>query len=702
MSTFLPFCYRSYSSEEERATRIDSIGALTEKYILEQKCFIPSKGEIAGPEAQISSEKYVNPMHPIYDPAFGEDNIHFSMGTYFLEVGIGEIVKKANYTAENAATLSQKAYARGVERTYKAISAYILRHANEAEKHGTAFLDLAKRCRKVAIDPPETLLEAIQLYWFIWVLRSAISPLHALDKGYYTAPLGRLDLVFYPYYLADIRSGRENEDSIRRILVDFINKLNCIGTGDTLKNLMLGGQDAQGKDTVNELTMLFLDSAIEARRAEPHFNVRFHPNAPKAFKEKSMELMLQGQGQATLYNDNAILQGLQEYGIPREFAVQYANDGCEEVIIDRIGSIAFHEMEILKCLELAMFNGQENPYETSFVKARWTEALPKRALKTKMEIGFKSGDVTTAQSFDDFYAMFLRQFFHQVDIALSEIQRECAYIENDSIGSMVLAGGYRESVEKGLNPLSHGVKVKCYQLHSGSLPPVADALAAIRQVVYVEKAVTMEELIAALSCNYEGYETLRQKMLSAPKFGNDIDQVDLIAADLSKRFCQYVKDTPMPEGCAVWPGIYSIVFMDDAYITKASADGRKVGDPLSVHYSPVPGRAFEGPTAVLLSAAKTDLYEGVAASPVFLTVSRSLIPENNEGLALVRSLVDSSIELGLPILSLGINDIGELKDAQIHPERHGDLVVRVWGFNAKFVDLTHEMQEHVIRRTLHV
>ena len=121
--------------------------------------------------------------------------------------------------------------------------------------------------------------------------------------------------------------------------------------------------------------------------------------------------MLQGQGQATLYNDNAILQGLQEYGIPREFAVQYANDGCEEVIIDRIGSIAFHEMEILKCLELAMFNGQENPYETSFVKARWTEALPKRALKTKMEIGFKSGDVTTAQSFDDFYAMFLRQFF---------------------------------------------------------------------------------------------------------------------------------------------------------------------------------------------------------------------------------------------------------------------------------------------------
>lgn len=697
----MPFLkYTENTPLHEKIKRINKIANTTVEYIDGLEVVLPEHGIIAGPSRVFSYESLVDREAEYYKPVFGEDNIHFSTQTDFLDVGISEIISKAHLARIEAKDEVKRAYAAGIARTYESISRYILKHAKAAEERGGLYEHIARVCRHIAAEKPDTLEQAIQLYWFIWMLRSTVSPLHMLDKGYYTAPLGRLDLVFYPYYQKDIESGKENRESVGKILAEFIEKLNCTGTGDTLKNLMLGGQNENGEDATNDLTMIFLDCAIESRKAEPHFNVRFHRKSSPEFIEKSIQLILEGHGQGTLYNDEAVIKGLLEYGVPKAIAVNYANDGCEEITIDRDGSIIFHEMEILKALELTLFNGKENPCGSYETKRRWAKALPERVLKTGLELGYQSGDMTSAQSFDEVYSMFLDQFFYQVEKQLDLIKKECIYYQTESISSMVLAGCYRKSFEEGVDPLAEAVKVRCYQLHSGSLPPVADALAAIKKVVFEEKFVTMEQLLEAMSHNYEGYEIVRRKMLTAPKFGNDDNYVDLIASDIAKRFCTTVKSYSLPEGCVVWPGIYSIVFMDDSYIVKASPDGRKAGDPLAVHYSPVPGRAFMGPTAILQSAAKATLYEGIAASPVFLTVSRSLIPENKEGMRLVHSIVVSAIEMGLPILSFAINDIEKMKEAQKNPELHGDLVVRVWGFSAKFVDLTPEMQEHVIQRTV--
>ena len=135
-------------------------------------------------------------------------------------------------------------------------------------------------------------------------------------------------------------------------------------------------------------------------------------------------------------------------------------------------------------------------------------------------------------------------------------------------------------------------------------------------------------------------------------------------------------------------------------LTKATPDGRKWGDPVSVHYSPVPGRATEGPTAMIRSVGTTNLAAGAAASPVYLTLPRSLIPENSEGYLQLHWIVQAAEKYGIPIFSIAINDVKVLRDAQKHPELHEDVIVRVWGFNARFVDLTPSMQEHVILRTL--
>jgi formate C-acetyltransferase len=306
-----------------------------------------------------------------------------------------------------------------------------------------------------------------------------------------------------------------------------------------------------------------------------------------------------------------------------------------------------------------------------------------------------------ASSYDEVYKMFLDQFKFQVDKLIEFMDDSMAFYDTKCVSSMVLAGGYLESLETGSDPYKDVIKYMFFEIQSGAITPVADALAGIKKVVFEEKFVTMDELITALSKNFEGYEVLRKKLLAAPKFGNDDDYVDLIAKDISGNFCKWINDHKVAhKDRYLLPAIYSIFFLDHSFLTSATSDGRLCGDPIAVQFSPGPGRAKHGPTAVIQSVSKTDLTQGAGGSTVFLTISRNLVPYNAEGKTLVDVFFKAAVEYNVPVLSIAINDVEALKDAQKRPELYEDLVVRVWGFNARFVDLTVDMQNHIINRTV--
>lgn len=684
-----------------RRRRIRGIAEDTVRKIDSMPIVLPESGSIAG---RTEFSAYDGPeelrLHG-HKPFYGTDNIHFSMDLAYLDLGIDELLRRASMAAEHAADEDRRAYAGGVRDTWQAISRHIMAHAEMAEARGGGLpAAIAVNCRHIARAKPDTFEQSLQLFWFVWVIRSDLSHIHFDDPGYYMATLGRWDQHYYPFMKRDLELGRITREEASELVKEVFRKMNRIGIGDTLKNMMLGGQDEFGHDQTNELSSMCIDAVLETGLAEPHLNVRLHASTDGEFQSKAFRLALMGQGQGEVFNDEAIIPRLVAKGIPQPIACNYACDGCEEIIIDRKGAILFREIEALKILELAYFDGEENPHRGNRKVRRWSKDLDSREIHTELVTGHRSGDMRKAASWDEAYSMFLDQYRFQVGKVLEFMDGEIRFYRDECIASMVLAGGYVECIDSGADPYRDVIKYMFFQVQSGSLPPLADALAAIRRVVFEEGAVSMECLIDALARNFEGDEALRRRLLAAPKFGNDDDNVDLLAAELAHVFCSWISDRPTSEYGYLWPAIYSIFFMDHAAITGATSDGRRCGDPLAVHFSPVPGRATLGPTAALLSAAKTDLREGLAGSPVFLTVSRSLIPLDGEGLRLVSALIRSAIELNLPILSFAINDIAVMRHAVECPGEHEDLIVRIWGFNARFIDLTPEMQNHVIDRTI--
>ena len=686
--------------EQTTCQRIRAIARDSVTKIHMMPTVLPTQGIIAGMNELVMYDREATERLWGYEPFYGTDNIHFSMDIAYLELGIDAMLEKLHNAEKNAKTEEKRCYAAGVAKTYEAISLLIERHAAAAEQAGLE--KTAANCWKVAHQAPETFEEAIQLFWFVWTIRSDFSHIHFRNPGYYMGTLGRWDQHFYPYLKKDLEAGRTTREAALELVKETFVKMNTLGVGDTLKNMMLGGQDENGNDESNLLSEICIDAIMDLKVAEPHLNVRVFPGMDPAFYKKTLELVQLGQGQGEIFNDEVIIPQLMKHGVPKEVAHDYCCDGCEEIIIDRLGAILFKELESQKVLELAYFNGQENPCQGNHNVRRWSMDIDSREISTALKLGFESGDMRSATSYEEVYEMYLRQYRYQVEQVIAFMHENMRFFSEECISSMVLAGGYLQALEEGDDPYRDIIKYMFFQIQSGTITTVADALVGIKKVVFEDKFVTMAELIDAISRDFRGEndEILRQRLLAAPKFGNDLDEVDLISADISKRFCQWVceENDKIPQ--YLWPAMYSIFFLDHSALTSATSDGRHAGDPVAVHNSPTPGKATEGPSAVLQSVAKTDLNQGFAGSPVFLTISRNLIPMDGEGLRIVDSIIRSSVALKLPIISLAINDISAMLDAQIHPERHEDLIVRVWGFNAKFIDLTPDMQAHIIGRTV--
>lgn len=406
-----------------------------------------------------------------------------------------------------------------------------------------------------------------------------------------------------------------------------------------------------------------------------------------------------GQGQGVTYFDDNIIPALVKRGIPLELARIYANDGCTEITFDSHSAIWFWQMESVKSLELALFRGKENPSTPFRPYNKWSILGSTEVYHTRLTLGHDSGNFAEMTTFEQVYEAFLDQYGYQIDCYMEKMAEQIRdNEETDKYHTSPIAAGMNElALDTGADPIREGWEVKDYQMLSGSIPTLADCLHAIREGVFEKKLCTMAELIHALSMDFEGYEALRLELKKLPKFGNDEDRVDLLAAELAEFFCRRVEEYPTPCGIRPLPGIYNIDFNMFSGSVGAMPDGRRGGDLICEHYSPTPGNAKNGPTAVIQSAAKANLKRGCASSPLYLVLPRGM---GAVDLSMIRKMVMSCGKLGLPIISISIYDKAVLEDALVHPEKHEDLVVRVWGFNARFIDLDEGLKRHVMNRML--
>ncbi len=190
------------------------------------------------------------------------------------------------------------------------------------------------------------------------------------------------------------------------------------------------------------------------------------------------------------------------------------------------------------------------------------------------------------------------------------------------------------------------------------------------------------------------------RWINWPKFGNDGDSVGQLAVRIARFFCAQVAAHRAPDGKPVWPALYNFLFNDTTQIVGATPDGRRWQDPVAEHYSPTPGRAKSGPTAVIHSAAKGPLAEACGSSIFHISLSRGMVRQDEGGQRLLMSLMRSALQLEVAVMNIAIYDVAELRRAKAQPERYADLVVRVWGFSARFIDLCEEMQDHIIERAI--
>ena len=624
---------------------------------------------------------------------FMNDNYHYAMGTAYLKLGILGVSEKAEESSKTVETEKQRELLSSIAIVYREISNYLSRYAEAVHKQAESDKQrhTGDMLKALSTRPPQHFDEALQLVYIMWKLRT-------LYKKH--ADLGRLDVHLRELFEKDMTSGYMSEQDVLDYLLCFWELLNENDSGDTLLNVMVGGRNIDGSDAGSRLSVLMLKAVQLCRQTEPHINVRVHPELDPAIYQAMLEVQLMGQGQATMYNDEVIIPSLMKFGIPEELACCYANDGCSEITLDGYSGIDYAHIDIVGVFELAFNNGSWADRTYRKKVHYWNNSDPDYFYTPHAVCGYASGDPQTCETFEKFYQMFLKQYEFQIRNKAEELKR--LYDDRMSFvtTSVFLNGTYDFVLEHGDDILGGGFPFAEYMLFSGSIPTAADCLIAVKSLVYDRKIYTISELKEAIRVDFKGYEGMRKQMLNTPKFGNDIDEVDLLARDIARCFCDCLQNFRKESGFAVMPALYGFRFLEESYGVAATPDGRHYGDPIAEHYCATPGRAVNGPTALLnsIAKAKEEISMAVGVCAVQITLSRNLGNTDEESLMILDGLNRAAVAGGLNHMNIGIYDAELLREAQRNPEQHKDIIVRVWGYSARFVTLCKEMQDHVINR----
>jgi formate C-acetyltransferase len=575
------------------------------------------------------------------------------------------------------------------------------RYAAEAERlageeanpnRRAELLEIARICRKVPWEPATTLPEALQSLWFTHMLLMAAESY----PGPGVSP-GRIDQYLYPFYRADLEAGRLTREQAKEWLECCWIKHNYVydfqgrvGTNQGINSsfgqlITLGGMDANGEDSSNELTYLCLDVIEDLNLLEPKPNIRLHAQSPDRLLDRLTAMIAKTQGSPFLLNfDENAIRGLAWEGLPESELWDYAPVGCLENTLqgcDRSGTVDVN-LNIAKAIELALNDGKD--------------------MTTGEQIGPKTGDPRRFADFAAFFTAFKTQLKAEIDrlIACNDIADSArARFEPTPYVSALVDG----CLESGRDVTAGGAKHNFITVEGVALATAVDSLAAVKKLVFEDKRVTMDELLRALKANFDGCEALRQMLLNkAPKYGNDDPHVDDLAREVSQFWTTEAFKHTTPETGKRYRGGYLSwnYWVSYAPNTAATPDGRLRGQFLSNAVRPVNGADRKGPTAAIKSVGRLGLETAPNGASHTISLSPSLVrdAEHRQKLA---ALLRAYGQVGGTALQINVIDSDTLRAAQKDPDAYRNLLVRVTGYNAYFVMLGKEIQDEIIARESH-
>ena len=582
----------------------------------------------------------------------------------------------------------------GFARRYADLAGEMAR-AERSASRSAELREMSRILRKVPYEPAGSFCEAVQSLWLVHLVLQIESNGHSLSYG-------RMDQYLNPYYERDLERELITEDDASELLTNLwlktltINKIRSwshtrFSAGSPLyQNVTVGGQTVDGKDAVNRMSYLILKSVAQTKLPQPNLTVRYHAGLDDRFMRECVEVVRLGFGMPAFNNDEVIIPSFIEKGVSKEDAYNYSAIGCVEVAVPGKWGYRCTGMSFLnfpKSLLIALNNGVDV------------------ASGTKLCDG--AGHFTDMTSFDEVmtaWEKIIREFTRQCVIIDSSVD---TVLERDT-ADVLCSALCDDCIERGLNLKEGGAVYDFISDLQVGIANLADSLAAIKQCVFDEHKFTPAELWAALVANYEGAgnEKIREALLEAPKYGNDDDYVDALIVDAYGVFIDEMKKYRNtrygrgPVGGVYYAGTSSIsANVPQGAGTMATPDGRKAGEPLAEGCSPSHAMDKNGPTAVFKTVSKLptrDITGGVLLNQKVTPQMLNSEENRTKLIALLRTFFNRLFGFHV---QFNVVSRRTLLDAQQHPEKHRDLIVRVAGYSAFFNVLSRQTQDDIIERT---
>lgn len=524
------------------------------------------------------------------------------------------------------------------------------RYRNEAEKQGKT--ELAAVLKRVPRYGATSFYEALQffriLHFSLWL------------EGNYHNTVGRFDLYMAPYLKADMERGLYTEESALELLEDFFLSFNKdsdlypgVQQGDNGQSMVLGGIDADGNSVFGLLSELCLKASKDLMMIDPKINIRVSRNTPLSVYELGSELTRAGLGFPQYSNDDVVIDGLCKLGYDRADAINYTTAACWEFIIPGVGGDVANiaALSFPKVIDVCLHR-----------------------------------DLMHCES----YEAWVRAVQAEIHTACDKI---CASIQNlwfvpSPLMHCLMDGGIYD-----------GAKYNNFGIHGTGIATAADSMAAIAKYVYTDQTITKDALLDAVDSNFESHaELLPILRYEAPKMGNNDDLPDQAAVMLLDTFSDALAGKKNCRGGIFRAGTGSAMYyLWHADEIGASPDGRRKKEPFGTNFSPSLFAHIRGPLSVIQSFCKPHFQNAINGGPLTLEFASSMF-EGADSVKKVAALVKTFIDIGGHQLQLNAVNTDLMKDAQLHPENHRQLVVRIWGWSAYFVELDREYQDHVMRR----
>ena len=529
---------------------------------------------------------------------------------------------------------------------------------------------------RVPFQTPRTFHEAVQSLWFTF----AFTRLTGNWSG-----IGRIDEMLGSYLKQDLADGRITLDEAREILAHFFIK-GCEwirsdtppGTGDAqhYQNIVLAGIDRDGNEVTNEVTYLVLDIIEELGISDFPITVRLNRNTDEKLLKRIAEVVRYGGGVIAVYNEELILRSLESIGYDPIEARGFANDGCWEIQIPGQTYFIYQPFDGYSMLMKDVIGLPDNPRTFGSFEELW-DAYTAR-MKAYIDQNFT--DLCHSRNRSDIPGKWKWKQAGPPAEVISLFTEDCA-----KNGKSYYRGGPRYTV---------------FSPHIGGAPDAGNSLHAIDELCFRQKIVSFDELMHALSVNWEGYEELRQRaMNSVTYYGNDDDEADSYVSRILDTFAELVLSHNGECPVIYIPGVSTFGRQIDWMHSRVpSPMGTLQGAILAGNDSPTPGTDTEGATAVIKSYCKADLVKQVSGAALDIRLHPTAVSGEN-GVAALVGLYKTFLTLGGFFMQTDVLDSAVLLDAREHPEQYKTLSVRVSGWNARFVTLCKEWQDMIIERT---